>query len=830
MGLLDSDITEEQRNALWNEFLNRWPASKLPDMSLEQYTAVGSQETFTYWLESKTESLGSVWGGSAFKFGVFRRKDQKQKASAVGRSYSRDYGWYSKYGGRPEVAFDTVRELICTIARAAREGGLDVIEEIDLGTAIKWKIAFLYQDRADPLILPVFKKSHIRAFLGHDSTSQSMSELQAEVSRRRSQARLFEFAARVWKEGGERLKAGLLTAEHAFEYLSERFDVPKEPSKKLAGFVTDAGKELVLERDRQPVTLYLSEGNWQRAGVKVIRGYSADEPRNINIDSYAPTLGEGNPAFRVEVQSMEGLTSLCDEYDGTSAPLMTGAKGLVAAEIPLNQILYGPPGTGKTYHAITEALRILDPNFLDRHAGDRSALKSRFDELVKQKRARLVTFHQSFSYEDFVEGIRATTNESNPSAVTYPVERGVFTEMCEAARLSVTTDSSPVRTDARVWKLSIGRRSEQRLRDECFRRGEARVGWGYVGDLSNANRPKRERDAFDAESGTNQHSLMTFAEDVSIGDILLCLKSATSIAAVGVVVGDYIFDSSEEDLWRGYFHKRAVKWLATGLDVDISELNGGSALTQKAIYELRRISPADALSLAGELKSGEGDVLPHVLIIDEINRANVSKVFGELITLIEPSKRAGATEALEVILPYSKKPFSVPGNLYLIGTMNTADRSLATLDIALRRRFDFLEMSPDPETLSGILLQSIDISKLLRVMNQRIEVLLDRDHALGHAYLLPLKSDPSLARLACIFRKQILPLLQEYFFEDWERIRWVLNDHRKQKDEHKFIVPPQYRIGELIGEGAGIPTEARQWRINYSALEHPESFLGIIGL
>jgi 5-methylcytosine-specific restriction protein B len=323
---------------------------------------------------------------------------------------------------------------------------------------------------------------------------------------------------------------------------------------------------------------------------------------------------------------------------------------------------------------------------------------------------------------------------------------------------------------------------------------------------------------------------MTFAEDVSIGDILLCLKSATSIAAVGVVVGDYIFDSSEEDLWRGYFHKRAVKWLATGLDVDISELNGGSALTQKAIYELRRISPADALSLAGELKSGEGDVLPHVLIIDEINRANVSKVFGELITLIEPSKRAGATEALEVILPYSKKPFSVPGNLYLIGTMNTADRSLATLDIALRRRFDFLEMSPDPETLSGILLQSIDISKLLRVMNQRIEVLLDRDHALGHAYLLPLKSDPSLARLACIFRKQILPLLQEYFFEDWERIRWVLNDHRKQKDEHKFIVPPQYRIGELIGEGAGIPTEARQWRINYSALEHPESFLGIIGL
>src|SRR5690606_7640563 len=153
--------------------------------------------------------------------------------------------------------------------------------------------------------------------------------------------------------------------------------------------------------------------------------------------------------------------------------------------------------------------------------------------------------------------------------------------------------------------------------------------------------------------------------------------------------------------------------------------------------------------------------------------------FGELITLIERSKRAGADEALSVVLPYSKERFSVPDNVYLIGTMNTADRSLAGLDIALRRRFVFREMPPKPELLDSVEVQGLNIGQLLRVMNQRIEVLFDREHCLGHAYFMPLKEDASLARLEGILRNEILPLLQEYFFDDWQRIQWVLNDHRK---------------------------------------------------
>jgi len=224
------------------------------------------------------------------------------------------------------------------------------------------------------------------------------------------------------------------------------------------------------------------------------------------------------------------------------------------------------------------------------------------------------------------------------------------------------------------------------------------------------------------------------------------------------------------------------------------------------------------------------NLVPHVLIIDEINRGNVSRIFGELITLIERSKRAGAAEALEVTLPYSKQTFSVPGNLYILGTMNTADRSLAGLDIALRRRFTFVEMPPKPELLDEVEVEGINIGALLRVMNQRIEVLLDRDHCLGHAYFMRLIDEPSLALLESIFRNQILPLLQEYFFEDWERIGWVLNDQRAQ-DTAPFVQRPQteQNLAVLFGNDIAGQLNDQRWQLNDSAFSSPDSYRNILG-
>lgn len=184
----------------------------------------------------------------------------------------------------------------------------------------------------------------------------------------------------------------------------------------------------------------------------------------------------------------------------------------------------------------------------------------------------------------------------------------------------------------------------------------------------------------------------------------------------------------------------------------------------------------------------------YVLIIDEINRGNISKIFGELITLIEESKREGQNEALTVTLPYSNDFFSVPNNLYIIGTMNTADRSLALIDTALRRRFEFVEIMPDITLLGNILIADTDINiqKMLETINQRIEVLYDREHTLGHAFFMSLIENPKIEILAGIFKNKIIPLLQEYFFEDWEKIRMVLGDDRKTSNDPKFIVKKEF--------------------------------------
>ena len=190
------------------------------------------------------------------------------------------------------------------------------------------------------------------------------------------------------------------------------------------------------------------------------------------------------------------------------------------------------------------------------------------------------------------------------------------------------------------------------------------------------------------------------------------------------------------------------------------------------------------------------------MIIDEINRGNISKIFGELITLIEESKREGKSEeleGLEVTLPYSNEPFSVPNNLYIMGTMNSSDRSLTSVDIALRRRFEFIEMMPKPEVLEDIKIDGLGekvVKIILDTMNKRIKVLLDRDHCIGHAYFTHLKptsarSTATVQDLMQVFEKKIIPLLQEYFFDDWGKINLVLNKNGMVKMEkvEEYLFP-----------------------------------------
>lgn len=199
-----------------------------------------------------------------------------------------------------------------------------------------------------------------------------------------------------------------------------------------------------------------------------------------------------------------------------------------------------------------------------------------------------------------------------------------------------------------------------------------------------------------------------------------------------------------------------------------------------------RVEPGIFKTIATRAANDPGN--PYVLLIDEINRGNISRIFGELITLVEPSKRAGNAEGITVRLPYSKEDFSIPNNLHIIGTMNTADRSLALMDTALRRRFDFVEVPPDPSLIDKMV-EGVNLKEILTVINQRIEALYDRDHTIGHAFFMGVESKSDLAR---VFRQNILPLLEEYFFEDWEKISQVLGKSNiyREKDFSNLGVEP----------------------------------------
>lgn len=790
--------------------------------------------------------LGSIWGGSAFKFGVYARRDQSDEPTSKGRLQDAKYGWLAKYGATAQEAFLKVRSIIVDIASSARAGQLDAVEKADLGEVTTWKLAFLYQDRNQPCIVPLYKRTRLQMLSGL-AAKASCVELQRYLAARRGDVDVLSYGDALLSKALA-LESEILTTPQALAYLqaSERFQALKPPTENMAGFRTADGRELALAMDNQTPTIYASPGGWLkvvREDLGKVRDYEAGKSRSSSLAANAPALALGNAIVSFTVPTMAVLDRLCEAYDGTdlSAPVVPphpAIQGNTVNAAPLNQILFGPPGTGKTYATVDAALSILDPDFLEQHGADRSALKSRFDALTKEQRVRFVTFHQSFSYEDFVEGIRASVSPEEgeaATAVSYEVRPGVFVELCQDAKRDKQLDERlGVREGARVWKLSIEEASSAGdTRRYCLEHGEARIGWPDSGNLKTA-----DWKALELKLGSNErHSLRDFGLNIVPGDVVVCLASRTTIGAVGVVSGEYEYTPEvPEGVRADYVHKLPVNWLAKGLSFGMLALNQGKQLTLKTVYQLGRIEWPDLLKalkdenipLTSAKPAPSSQAQPHVLIIDEINRGNVSRIFGELITLIEPSKRAGAEEALEVLLPYSKKPFSVPGNVYLIGTMNTADRSLAGLDVALRRRFVFKAMLPQPGRLKGASVEGIELDQLLERMNQRIEALLDRDHCIGHAYFMPLlNGERRFARLGDIFRNQVLPLLQEYFFDDWQRIQWVLNDHRKPR-ELQFVQSTGVNVAELFGAEVNVARSPQTWAVNANAFAQVGSYLGIV--
>jgi len=490
--------------------------------------------------------------------------------------------------------------------------------------------------------------------------------------------------------------------------------------------------------------LYVSENKGRYGIISKIKLFEDSEPFNGSspkpyynyFKTFTPTDDEWN-SIMVAIRSELDRTTQSGykKYNNTKfEQYICEDKTPIGKEMStLNTILYGPPGTGKTYSTINKALEILDAEFYKFNQDNRTVLTSEFQKYKDNGQVDFVTFHQSYGYEEFIEGIKAeTTDDGN---VEYKIVDGVFKNICKKADANSLYHLDNV--EFNNYKITV-KHSQ------------------FV--VYNQNQQKQE---------------ISF-------ELILDLIKAIELGSLTV---NEILELKGEDIVA----RSGTKHFASFIYRNNQMIHG---IIDK-YYETK--------TTLSEKK--------YILIIDEINRGNISKIFGELITLIESSKRLGTDEKIQVTLPYSNEQFGIPKNVYIIGTMNTADRSIALMDTALRRRFDFVEMMPeyDLESISKNVENSgVNLQEVLKVINSRVEYLYDRDHTIGHAYFIGIDT---LKELDSVMRNKIIPLLQEYFYDDWEKIQIVLGDHDKQlekidsseRNNYKFIQSEKLQEKDILG-------------------------------
>ena len=432
-----------------------------------------------------------------------------------------------------------------------------------------------------------------------------------------------------------------------------------------------------------------------------------------------------------------------------------------------NIILQEAPGTGKTYRIPELVVRLCEPEF-DANNATRKELMSVYDRLKEEKRVMFTTFHQSMDYEDWLEGLRPVLENDQ---VTYKIEPGIFKRLCtEAERpLSAKKDVN-ISDEAIVWKVSLSGTGDNPVRRDCMKNGYIRIGWdGYGENIT-------EETDWSIHNGEGKTILNAFINTMKVGDIVMSCYSSRTIDAIGIVTGEYEW----HDNFEHYKRVRRVKWLIKDINEDIVKLNDDKTMTLGTVYRLNAITLDKVKSLLDKYEATKTLIdnnKPYVIVIDEFNRGNVSKIFGELITLLEPDKRKGMRNAESVLLPYSKKEFYIPSNVFLVATMNTADRSLDTIDYAIRRRFAFITVKPqeiDDDNFNSELFREVsslfignydeyaesgfdDTIKLLPAETLSEEYR-PEDVWIGHSYFIMDGEYALQDRL--LF--EIIPLLQEY--------------------------------------------------------------------
>ncbi|HAA2182898.1 TPA_asm: endonuclease [Campylobacter jejuni] len=732
------NLDEKKLQEMLDGFLNFqevWTLEKVKNMTLEEYTNIKkdnpNRDDFTFWIESKLDNLGSIWGGSAFKFGIYRRNDESQKESSSGRLYSQNYAWIAKYGNNENEAFNNIKEKIIQIIQASQDNNLKTIEKIDFGDAIKWKIAFHYQDVKNIKIVNIFSKNVLDLIsLNEFKEKLKIYQIHKKLleNKNLSLVKMIEnIAIPLWNKYGMDSQNYIDKMKNLFsEYLNKK-KLDKNTINKYIQVIENISKEF-LKENLYSCDLFSFDQN-----INKLNKNEEFKLKNSNGHNMYSSALNYYRAFLIDYYEQDIFITERVQSEESNMKI-----------IPLNQILYGPPGTGKTYHTIDKALEILGENL-----ESRDEKKAKFDEYVRKGQIVFTTFHQSYGYEEFVEGIKPIIdNDENSQEVKYDVKDGIFKELCDKSLKN------------------------------------------YILSMQNENEIDLDKLIFEFANYINQDFLnkgneFPLENKVSIKKILLNFKDEYRSFSLGGSIKSpqsLTIDIIKRD-YLNFKNKKILSFKDIKPKYDSQSDYHGNAIYYFMFYNKLK----EFENIQNEKFKIKKEILKsYIIIIDEINRGNVSKIFGELITLIEASKRIGEKEELKVTLPYSGKEFGVPKNVYIIGTMNTADRSITSLDTALRRRFEFIEMMPDVSKLS-MDCEGINLQELLKAINTRIEYLLDREKTIGHAFFVSVEN---LEDLKKVFQNKIIPLLQEYFYNDYALINEVLNDNGmifEDKKDDKYL-------------------------------------------
>ena len=564
------------------------------------------------------------------------------------------------------------------------------------------------------------------------------------------------------QEGDERLVFNLSNKNQIVFTIGQRYVWNIEPCENASKFYTISEEPIsnkYLDFDGKPTAFWNGFSNISEVLKHQQSIFNAIE-KELNRTQISGFLRHNKKElekmafdadFRKEVLDQLKTITITDE------PMEKPDK---TSAIPLNQILFGAPGTGKTYHTKKMAVEIIN----GKKARTREEINKEYEELIEAGQIVFTTFHQSLSYEDFIEGIKPETIDGN---VTYEVKDGIFKQLCSRA-----IEQKPKNSDIEIYDFDKG--------------------WN---DLIAEVEQNLLSDSMLLLPILTQDKGVYVTEITDNGN--LKIKPKNSRLDI-----DYIVSYNRAKKLQGVFPDLSV---VKNIDKEFRSVIGGSnssAYWAVLNYINNKIKENNKEIDFEETKN-------HVLIIDEINRGNVSAIFGELITLLEEDKRKGNPEHTEAVLPYSGDNFSVPNNVYIIGTMNTADRSVEALDTALRRRFSFVEMQPKPDILSKV--GNVDLSKLLETINKRIEVLIDKDHQIGHSYFIGIQDLEDLRRT---FKDKIIPLLEEYFYGDFGKIGLVLGGAFIKLAENQVAFPENFEYEKNFLEDKKIYhiTPSESWK------------------